>query len=42
MGIVHYLRKAFTSPWNLLIFFGSGVAAVLPLARCLAAVDRRR
>jgi len=29
MGIAHYLRKAFTSPWNLLIFFGSGVAAVL-------------
>jgi exonuclease VII small subunit len=29
MGIAHYLRKAFTSPWNLLIFFGGGVAAVL-------------
>ena len=29
MGIAHYLWRAFTSRWNLLIVFGGGVAALL-------------
>jgi len=29
MGIAHYLWKAFTRPWNMLIVFGASAAAVL-------------